>query len=54
MELHVVDSNRALATSRSSGRTTVLRWAPLAAVQAILAAVAAADTTSSWVKVSRP
>jgi hypothetical protein len=54
MELHVVDSNRALATSRSSGRTRALRYAPAAALKAILAAATTAETTINWTKLRRP
>jgi hypothetical protein len=38
VEVQVVDSNRPFATSRSSGRTSALRYAPLAAPKVILAA----------------
>ena len=52
--VQVVDSNRPLATSRSSGFTRVLRFAPLAALNAILAAATTMETTRSWAKLSRP
>jgi hypothetical protein len=54
MELQLVDSNRALATSRSSGRTRAQRYDPLAALKAILAAATMAETTSNCTKLSRP
>ncbi len=47
-ELQFVDSRRALAMSRSSGRTRALRKAPPAALKAILEAATTAETTSSW------
>jgi hypothetical protein len=50
----VVDSNRPFATSRSSGRTSAFRCAPLAALKAILAAATMTDTTRSWAKLSQP
>ena len=54
MAVQVVDSNRAFATSRSSGRTSAFRQAPLAALKAILAAATMTDTTRSWAKLSQP
>src|SRR6202041_2590459 len=52
--VQVVDSNRALATIKSSGRTSTFRQAPLAAVNAILAAATMTETTRSWTKLSQP
>jgi len=49
-----VASNRPFATSRSSGRTSVFRQAPLAAWKVILAAATMTDTTRSWAKLSQP
>ena len=54
VEVHVVDSNRPFATSRSSGGTSALRYAPLAALKAMLAAATTTETTRSWAKPSRP
>ena len=54
MAVQVVDSNRAFATSKSSGRTMVFRKAPPAALNAMLAAATMTDTTRSWAKLSRP
>ena len=54
VEVQVVDSKRAFATSRSAGRTSPLRQAPLAALKAILAAATMTDTTTSWAKLSQP
>src|SRR5580700_1289351 len=54
VEVQVVDSNRPFAMSRSSGRTSVFRYVPLAALKAILAAATTADTTRSWAKLSQP
>jgi hypothetical protein len=45
--VQVVDSNRPFATSRSSGRTSALRYAPLAALKAILAAATMTETIRS-------
>ena len=52
--VQAVDSNRALATSRSPGGTSALTKAPLAALNAMSAAATTTATTSSWAKVSQP
>ena len=52
--VHMVDSNRLFATSRSGPGTIVLRYAPLAALKAILAAATMTDTSSNWAKLSQP
>ena len=52
--VQVVDSKRLLATSKSSGFTSVLRFAPLAALNAIFAAATTTETTRSCAKVSQP
>src|SRR5260221_3993157 len=54
VEVHVVDSNRALATMRFSGRTRDFTWAPLAVLNAIFAAATTADTASNCQKLSAP
>ncbi len=52
--VQVVASNRPFATSRSCGRTSAFRQAPLAAVKAMSAAPTTTDTTMSWVTLSQP
>ena len=52
--LQVVDSIRAFAVSRSAGRTTAFRLAPLAALNVMSAAPETTDTASSWPKVRPP
>jgi hypothetical protein len=49
-----VDSNRAFAASRSSGRTSAFRHAPLAALNVMSAAPTMTETTRSWAKLSQP
>ncbi len=52
--VQAVDSNRALATSRSSGGSSVFRYAPEAARKVMSAAETTTDTSRSWTKVSTP
>lgn len=49
-----VDSNRALATSRSSAGSSVFRYAPDAARKVMSAAATTTQTSRSWRKVSTP
>src|SRR5436190_1602049 len=52
--VHIVDSKRPFATSRSCGGTSALRQAPLAALNVMSAAATTTDTTRSWAKLSQP
>ena len=54
MDVQLVDSKRAFATSRSSGRTNDFRHAPLADLNAMSAALTTTDTTMSCAKLSSP
>ena len=49
-----MDSNRPFATSRSSGRTSAFRHAPLADRNVMSAAPVTTDTTRSWARLSQP